>query len=147
MSLRRAIAAPFRQRGVTHMTESDVIVALSLDRSWFSPDQAQRLVTVADGEGLLERTDDELALTFDPSTVDIPDDFKPDEQILQERTTFERILDTITDAGTEKQTAVGDINRLQSELGLTIEAAAVLYAHRNQLEVSELATRVQEELD
>ena len=58
MSLRRAVAVPFRQRGVERMTESEFVVALSLDRDWFSPDQAKRVVTVGAGEGLLDRTDD-----------------------------------------------------------------------------------------
>ena len=146
MSLRRAVAAPFRQRGVERMTESEFVVALSLDRDWFSPDQAQRLITVAESEGLVGRGEDELAPNFDPAGVDIPDDFEPEESILQERTTFERVLDAITEAGVDKQTAVGDINRLQSELELTVEAAAVLYAHRQNVDMTDLAGRVRTEL-
>ncbi|MEF8812571.1 MAG: DUF2240 family protein [Halovenus sp.] len=147
MSLRRAVAAPFRQRGVERMTESEFVVALSLDRDWFSPDQAQRLVTVAAGEGLVGRDEDLLSPTFDPAAVDIPDGFKPDEGILQERTTFERVLDAITEAGVDKQTAVGNINRLQSDLELTVEAAALLYAHRQNIDVADLAPQVRAELD
>jgi hypothetical protein len=146
MSLRRAVAAPFRQRGVERMTESEFVVALSLDRDWFSPDQAQRLITVAESEGLVGRGEDTLTPTFDPAGVDIPDDFEPEESILQERTTFERVLDAITAAGVDKQTAVGDINRLQGELELTVEAAAVLYAHRHNVDVTDLAGRVRAEL-
>jgi len=147
MTLRRAVAAPFRQRGVERMTESEFVVALSLDRDWFSPDQAQRLITVAASEGLVGRGEDHLSPNFDPAAVDIPDGFQPDESILQERTTFERILDATTDAGIDKQTAVGDINRLQSDLGLTVEAAALLYAHRQNVDVAALAPQVRAELE
>lgn len=146
MSLRRAVAVPFRQRGVKRMTESEFVVALSLDRDWFSPDQAKRVVTVGAGEGLLERTDDNVVVDFDPATVDIPDDFEPTEEILTQRTTFERILEAVVDSGVEKQTAVAEINRLQSELAVTIEAAAVLYGRRRGLELRELAKRARQEL-
>jgi hypothetical protein len=146
MSLRRAVAAPFRQRGVERINESEFVVALSLDRDWFSPDQAQRLVDVATGEGLLDRDGDDIVATFDLRGVDVPDDFVPDESVLQQRSTFERVLDALVDAGVEKQQAVADINRLQADLGLTIEAAAVLYARREGVEVTDLAAMAREEL-
>ncbi|MFT4945835.1 MAG: hypothetical protein ACI8TL_000062 [Natronomonas sp.] len=146
MSLRRAVAVPFRQRGVERMTESEFVVALSLDRDWFSPDQAKRVVTVGAGEGLLERTDDTVVVDFDPSAVDVPDGFEPTEEILTQRSTFERILDAVVDSGVEKQTAVAEINKLQSELAVTIEAAAVLYGRRRGLELPELAERARQEL-
>jgi hypothetical protein len=146
MSLRRAVAAPFRQRGVERINESEFVVALSLDRDWFSPDQAQRLVDVATGKGLLDRDGDDILATFDIGDVDVPDGFVPDESVLQQRSTFERVLDTLVDAGVEKQDAVADINRLQAELGLTIEAAAVLYARREGVDVTDLAAMAREDV-
>jgi hypothetical protein len=146
MSLRRTVAAPFRQRGVSHMSESEFVVALSLDRDWFSPDQAKRLVDVATGDGLLDREGDDVAAAFDPGGVTVPDGFAPDESVLRQRSTFERVVETVVDAGTEKQDAVAAINRLQSDLGLTIEAAAVLYARRQGIDVTDLAATAREEL-
>lgn len=146
MSLRRAVAAPFRQRGVERMSESEFIVALSLDRDWFSPDQATRLVDVATTEGLLERKDDDVLVAFDLGAVEVDETFEPDDSVLQQRTTFERVLGTVVEHGIEKQTAVADINELQAELAVSVEAAAVLYAHRNDIEVSELADRALREL-
>ncbi|ERH09500.1 MAG: hypothetical protein J07HX64_01257 [halophilic archaeon J07HX64] len=148
MSLRRAVAAPFCQRGVERLKQTEFVVALSLDREWFSPDQTQRLVDVAATEGLLERVDeDELVAAFDPGGVEVPDGFEPDESVLQQRSTFERLLATIVDAGTEKQEAVAAINRLQSDLAISVEAAAALYARRQGLEVTGLARRAEGELD
>lgn len=146
MSLRRAVAAPFRQRGVDRMNESEFVVALSLDRDWFSPDQAKRLVDVATGEGLLDRDGDDIVASFDVGTVDVPENFVPDESVIQERSVFEQVLESVVDTGIEKQDAVGDINRLQSELGVTIEAAAVLYARRNGIDVDGLAANARSEL-
>lgn len=129
------------------MTESEFVVALSLDRDWFSPDQAKRLVTVAEGEGVLVREDDDIVVQFDQSDIEIPEEFVPQESILQERTTFERALAAIVDSGTAKQTAVAEINQLQSELAITIEAAAVLYARRQGIELPAIAEQAASELE
>ncbi|MFB6074504.1 MAG: DUF2240 family protein [Haloarculaceae archaeon] len=146
MSLQTAVAAPFAAAGVRRMGESEFVVALSLDRDWFSPDQAKRLVDVAEGEGLLEREEGELAVTFDPAEIAVPEGFVPDESILRERSTFERLLDAVVQAGGEKQDAVAAINGLQGELGITLEAAAVVYARRQGVAVGDLAERAREEL-
>lgn len=138
MSLRVAVAAPFVQHGTDRLQENAVVVALSLDRDWFSPDQAKRLIDVATREGLVAREDGELVATFDPTDVRIPEEFSPDEDVLQERSAFERVLDALVAEGIEKHEAVGAINGLQGELGVTIEAAAVVYARRQGLDVDEL---------
>ena len=146
MSLRRTVAAPYRQRGVDSLAESEFVVAVSLDRDWFSPDQAKRLVDVATGEGLLAREDeDRLVPTFDPGSVDVPDTFSPDEAVVQERSPFEWVLDLLVEAGVEKQEAVAAINRLQADLALSIDAAAVCYAHRQGVDVAAVAHRALEE--
>ncbi|WP_121822501.1 DUF2240 family protein [Halostella salina] len=146
MSLRTAVAAPFRQRGAERLGENEFVVALSLDRDWFSPDQAKRLIDVATGQGLLAREDGDLVPSFDPEDVTVPEGFVPDESILQERSTFEQVLDRVVADGVEKQAAVADINRLQGELGVTVEAAAVVYARRQGVDVDEPARAAVEEL-
>ncbi|WP_255167643.1 DUF2240 family protein [Natrononativus amylolyticus] len=138
MSLRVAVAAPFKQNGTRSLRENEFVVALSLDRDWFSPDQATRLITVATEQGLLEREGAELTLCFDPATVTVPEDFAPDTDLLRERSAFERVLDALVAEGVEKHEAVGAINALQGDLEITIEAAAVVYARREGLDVSEL---------
>jgi hypothetical protein len=146
MSLRRTVAAPFRQRGVDELRESEFVVALSLDRDWFSPDQAQRLVDAAVTEGLLEREGEAVAVTFEPADVTVPEGFVPDESVIQQRSVFERVLGALVDAGVEKQEAVASINRLQAELDVAVEAAALLYARRQGVDVEGLADRAREEL-
>lgn len=146
MSLRTAIAAPFREEGSREMGESAFVVALSLDRDWFSPDQAKRLVDVAASEGLLRRADGRVEVRFDPQETPVPEGFRPDESILQERSTFERVLGSLVEAGEEKQSAVAAVNGLQSELGVTIETAAILYAHRKGIDVQEASRRARSEL-
>lgn len=142
MSLRRTVAAPFRQRGVSSMHTSEFVAAIAMDRGWYTPDQVTRLIDVAISEGLMERDDESLSPTFDVSEETIPADFDPGEDLLTERTVFERLLSTITDAGHDKQEAVGAINKLQTELDVTIEAAAVVYARSEGIDVDAEATQV-----
>ncbi|WP_256687345.1 DUF2240 family protein [Halococcus qingdaonensis] len=146
MSLRSAVAAPFKGRGEDELAESEFVVALSLDRDWFSPEQATRLADIAVGEGLLERTDEALVPTFDPADTTIPEGFVPDEELLRRRSAFEQVLDALVADGIDKREAVAEINELQQTLAVTIEAAAVLYARRRDIDVSEAADRALAEL-
>jgi hypothetical protein len=146
MSLRVAVAAPFRREGTDRIGENAFVVELSLKREWFTPDQAKRLVDIACSEGLLERDEEHLVAGFDPRSVTVPEGFVPGEDVLQRRSTFERVLESVTGAGVEKQTAVASINRIQADCGLTLEAAAVLYARREGLDTTELADRALGEL-
>jgi hypothetical protein len=146
VSLRAAVAAPFRQKGERRLGENEFVVALSLDRDWFSPDQASRLVDVAVGEGLVSRDDDDIVVEFDPGTASIPTGFEPEEGLLQEPSVFERVLEALVAAGEEKQAVVAGINRLQADLGVTIEAAAVVYARRQGVEVERAAEKARAEL-
>lgn len=140
MSLRVVVAAPFKQAGADRVRENEFVVALSLDRDWMSPDQAKRVIDIATGEGLLRRDGDAVVAAFDPGSVSVPDGFDPDPSIFQERSPFERVLDRLVDAGLEKQTAVAEINALQDELAITVEAAAVVVARRRGVEVEDVAT-------
>ena len=146
MSLRTVVAAPFRGKGRERLAESEFVVALSLDRDWFSPDQASRVVDLAVGAGLLERDDDDLVPAFEPDDVAVPGGFVPDESLLVERSPFEQVLAALVADGVEKRDAVAGINRLQAELDVTVEAAAVVFARRRGVDVSEAATAARAEL-
>ena len=146
MSLQVAVAVPFRQAGTDRLGEGAFVVALSLHREWFSPDQAKRLVDVAVGRGLLETVDGDLVATFDLDAVDIPADYTPDTDILRAQSTFEQLLDRLTDAGMAKQEAVAAANETQRRLGITLEAAAVLVATREGIAVDAAADAVRTDL-
>jgi len=146
MSLEVAVAVPFRQQGTDRLGEGEFVVALSLDREWFSPDQANRLVDVAVGRGLLDNRDGDLVATFDTDSVDVPAGYTPDTDILREQSTFEQLLDAMVDAGMDKQEAVAAANETQREFGVTLEAAAVLVATREGVAVDAAANALRAEL-
>ena len=140
------MAAPFRGRGRPRLAESEFVVSLSLDRDWFSPDQAARVVELAVDADLLSREDDDLVPTFEPDDVAVPPDFRPDESLLVEQSPFEQVLSGLTAAGMEKREAVAGINRLQADLGVTIEAAAVVFARRQGVDAAAAAASARAEL-
>jgi hypothetical protein len=146
VSLKTAVAVPFRSAGKQRLGEGEFVVALSLDRDWFSPDQAKRLVDIADGRGLLEHDDGDLVATFDPSSVTVPEEFTPGTEILTEQSTFEQIVDQLVAAGIEKREVVASANERQNEAGITLEAAAVLVARENDVDVSDAAAQARSEL-
>jgi hypothetical protein len=146
VSLRTAVAAPFKQEGRNRVDEQAFVVALSFDRDWCSPDQAKRLADIAAGEGLLEREGEQLVAAFDPQAVDIPEGFVPEESVFVERAPFERALAALVDAGHEKREAVAGINDLQQRLGVPAPVAAVVYAQGRGVEVDDVARRVREDL-
>ena len=147
MSLRTTVAYPFRTEGERRLAESEIVVSLSLDRDWFTPDQAKRVVDVATARGLLERDGDEVVATFDPGEVTVPDGFSPDESVLREESVFERVLDRLLVAGIEKREAVATINERQAALGVTVEAAAIVVARSNGIDVTDLADDALAELE
>jgi hypothetical protein len=146
MSFEATVAVPFRERGSTRLGEGAFVVALANEHGWFTADQAKRLVDLAVGEGLLVRDGRYLVAEFDPRSVSVPDEFSPDESILRERSTFERVLDALVTAGIDKQEAVAGINARQRDLDVTIEAAAILYACGRDVDVTDAAARARAEL-
>lgn len=145
MSLKTTVAVPFRAAGTREMGEGEFVVALSLDRDWFSPDQAKRLVDVAEGRGLLVYENDGLRTTFDPAAVSIPENFTPASDVLTEQSTFERVIDTLVAAGVDKREAVAAANERQSAVGVTLEAAAILVARERDVAVGDAASAARAE--
>ncbi|MFB6091802.1 MAG: DUF2240 family protein [Haloquadratum sp.] len=146
MSLEVTVAVPFKQDGTERLGEGQFVVALSLDRDWFSPDQAQRLIDVAAGRGLLAREGDDVVAQFDPADVDVPEEYEPDQSLLREQSAFERILDALVAAGHDKQDAVAAVNEKQRRLGVSVEAAAALYARQHDIDVADAARKAKESL-
>ncbi|GGL50541.1 DUF2240 family protein [Halocalculus aciditolerans] len=147
MSLRVAVGAPFLQKGKEEIGEQEFVVALSLDRDWMSPDQAKKLLDVGAREGLLRRENGRVAATFDASDVEIPEEFTVDDSLFRERSAFERVLDDLVAEGHDRQETVAAINDLQGNLGVTADAAAVVYARRHGLAADDAARVARDALE
>lgn len=146
MSLRVAVAAPFKGNGRDRLREQAFVVDLAIDRNWVSPDQAKQLADLAKRRGLVEEVEGELVATFDLDEVSVPDGFVPDESIFAEQTPFETVVDELVAAGFDRQEAVAGINTLQDELQITADAAAVVFARGEGVAVEKTAELVAADL-
>lgn len=146
MSLRVALAAPYKRAGRERLSEQRFVVDLTVERDWLSPAEATRLIELGKRRDLLAVEEEDLLATFDPAEVTVPDGFRPDSSLLEERSPVEVVIDALVDVGFDRREAVATINAYQDRLSITSGAAAVLAARASGLVVPAAAARVREEL-
>ncbi|NOQ29446.1 MAG: DUF2240 family protein [Methanosarcinales archaeon] len=170
MTLEQVVAHVFRKKGkVTSISE--FVFALSLDLKWFSPDQAESVLTNAEQQGFVRITDEVVEPLFDIHSVEIPIDFRPDPSIMdrQERPTdstackggelFEEteeasdeitVIDQVVEqlSGVKsKQEVIRLINDAQERLGIVeTDAVALLVARTCGIDVSGMIDEVYDRL-
>lgn len=142
MALRRVLAAAFKHHGRSALTGAEIVAAIAIDRGWFDPDEVRRLIDHGVESGDLEVDGETYRATFDVGRVSIPSGYTPSDDLLDRERPFEAILSTLESAGLDRRDAVAGINRLQADLAVTSDAAALLYAHGRGLDVHREARRV-----
>lgn len=147
MSRRRVLAAGFKHHGREPLSETELVAAIALERGWFAPDAVRTLVEHAREAGELKGETDALSPTFDVGSVTIPSGYEPPADLIDPPAPFERVVERLEAAGLEKRDAVAGINRLQSETGVTGDAAAVLFAAQQGVDVAEEAASVKRDLE
>jgi len=169
MTLERVVAHVFRKKGkVTSISE--FVFALSLDLKWFSPDQAELVLTNAERRGLVRITDEVVEPLFDIHSVEIPIDFRPDQSIMDrqeqsidatakdevlleeteeasdERTVIDRVVEQLSGVKS-KQEVIRLINDAQERLGIVeTDAVALLVARTCGIDVSGMIDEVYDRL-
>ncbi|NOQ32843.1 MAG: DUF2240 family protein [Methanosarcinales archaeon] len=170
MTLERVVAHVFRKKGkVTSISE--FVFALSLDLKWFSPDQAESVLTNAERRGLVRITDEVVEPLFDIHSVEIPIDFRPDQSIMdreersvdatadkgrvlieeteeasEERTVIDQVVEQLSGVKS-KQEVIRLINDAQERLGIVeTDAVALLVARTCGIDVSGMIDEVYDRL-
>lgn len=170
MTLERVVAHVFRKKGkVTSISE--FVFALSLDLKWFSPDQAELVLTNAERRGLVRITDEVVEPLFDIHSVEIPIDFRPSQSIIDhqeqsadatagkggalleeteeasgERTVIDRVVEQLSGVKS-KQEVIRLINDAQERLGIVeTDAVALLVARTCGIDVSGMIDEVYDRL-
>lgn len=147
MSLQTAVAAAFKHHGRDRLTDTDIVSALALDRGWFTPEEVRTLIDRAVDSGELTEVDGAFAPTFDIGSVTIPAGYEPPPDLLAETPPFEQILVHLEEAGHERRASVAAINELQAEMGVTSDAAALVYAHSQAIDVTAEARSIRRALE
>lgn len=134
-----AIAAVFKAKGLSSIGEKDFVMFVSMDRRWFTPAEAQRLLEAGLSAKMLAREGHNLVPTFDPSKVTVPSGFIPDKKALAQgepEAIFPAIVRRICDATRlSRREVISLINRKQDEAGVEIEVASMLVAAEKGVDV------------
>lgn len=151
MTLRTAVAAPFRHMHREQLRRPEFIYFLAIDRRWMSRDQAGALISIAIRAGLLKEEGGALVPTFRPAEVEIPLGFRPSEDIfLQEENYCETLMVRIAEArGVSEQEVAKEITAITGEEfdGLLLpEAGAVILARKYGVPFEDLLPHLRDAL-
>ena len=130
--MKEVIAYIYNRAGKEELTAQELRLAMSMDLRWFTPKEAEEIVDGFQNKRLLVRTGSGgLRPAFNYRKVTPPRDLRPSKQELLggtgEEPLFVRMVGHITDrADEEKRNVISLINRKAGELGVEVEAAAML---------------------
>lgn len=132
MTLRLAVAAPFRHTRKTAMRKNELVYYYALDRKWMSTEQANLLLKRAEEEGLLGLENGLFTPRFDITGLTIPVGFKPASGIFDRQDPVQDLIGRIANARSLDETAVvAEMNRIirdEYDSHLLPPAALVLMA-------------------
>ena len=148
--LELAIAAVFKAKGLSSMGEKDFVMFVSMDRRWFTPAEAQRLLEAGLTAKLLERDGPSLRPTFDHTKAQIPAGFVPDSKALahsEPEAVFPAVVRKISEATKlSKREVISMVNRKQVEAGVEIEVAAMLVATEKGVDIKSFVEPARREI-
>ncbi len=130
--LKEVIAFLYNRSGKEEMTAQELRLAMSMDLRWFTPKEAEEIVDTFQNKRLLTRKGGGgLRPAFNYRKLTLKRDFRPSKDLLLGTTgdepLFVRMIGHITDrADLEKRHVISLVNRKAGELGIEVEAAAML---------------------
>ncbi|MDI6708636.1 MAG: DUF2240 family protein [Candidatus Thermoplasmatota archaeon] len=137
-ALEQTIAYIFKRKGKQEMSVKDFIYSLSIDLHWFSPDECKKLLNICIKSNLIIEENDTIKPNFAIENISIPLEFKPTKEILEYKKDLfielVRELESVTKL--DKKAIVAEINKLQSELNIEIDVAALLLAKKHNIDIS-----------
>jgi len=142
LTIRIAVAAPFKHTRKTGMRKNELVYYYALDRKWMSTDQAAILIRRAEESGLIRQENGVFSILFDPATVTIPIGFKPTSAIFETNDPAQELIGRIVKArGVPETDVVAEMNKLIKEKfdgNLLPPAALVLLAKKYRVPYEDL---------
>ncbi len=135
MSVRIAVAAPFKHMRKDRLQKSEFVFYIAIDRKWMNKEQVNQLLDRAKAEGLIEVDGGAIRPLFDLAEVSIPLGFKPTSDVLAAtESPYEELIGRIA-AVTEKphQEVVAELHRIVADDfdgNIRVEAAVVILAKK-----------------
>jgi hypothetical protein len=148
--LREALVYLFQRKGKDILSEKELILSVSIDLGWFTPDEAKRLVDICLELKLLSEVDTGLTPNFDYKSYLIPIDFTPSKNILQmeaqEPLLFSILRHIDSKTGLGRSNIMSEINKKQDALDVEIEVAAILVAKKYEIDISGFLREAESEI-
>jgi len=142
VSLRIALAAPFKHTRKNGMRKNELVYYYALDRKWMSTEQANLLLRRAEEEGLIRQDNGVFTPAFDLSEVTIPIGFKPTSAIFERNDPSQELILRIARAQNIQETeVVAEMNRIIKEGfdgNLLPATALILLAKKNHIPFEDL---------
>ncbi|MFA4878020.1 MAG: DUF2240 family protein [Methanoregula sp.] len=142
MTIRIALAAPFKHTRKSGMRKNELVYYYALDRKWMSTEQANLLLRRAEEEGLIRQDNGVFSPVFNLSEVQIPIGFKPTSAIFEQNDPTQELIRRIVHAQNIQETeVVAEMNRIIKENfdgNLLPAAALILIAQKNHVPFEDL---------
>jgi hypothetical protein len=142
VTLRLAIAAPFKHTRKNGMRKNELVYYYALDRKWMSTEQANLLLKRAEEEGLLGIENGLYSPRFDIAGLTLPVGFKPTSGIFERHDPVQDLIGRIARARHIEETdLVAEMNRIIREnydMHLLPPAAMVLLARTHGVPFDDL---------
>ncbi|MDD1677000.1 MAG: DUF2240 family protein [Methanomicrobiales archaeon] len=147
MSLKVAVAAPFKHTRKESLSRAEFIFYLTIDKKWMNREQAELFIARAGSEGLLESTGGVLKPRFDLAEVAVPIGFRPGAEILRQEDPVQELITRIASAiKAPPMQVAAEMNQLIKERfddHLFPEAAIVILAKKYDIPYTDLIPRLE----
>ncbi|MFA7198404.1 MAG: DUF2240 family protein [Methanoculleus sp.] len=134
MSVKIAVAAPFKHMRKERLQRSEFVFYIAIDRKWMNKEQANQLLERARSDGLVEIDGGTIRPLFDVAEVSIPLGFKPTSDVLAAESPYEALIGRIVaTTGKPPQEVVAELHKVVTDHfdgNLRVEAAAVILAKK-----------------
>jgi len=126
------IAAPFRNMGRDRLKKNEIVYYFTIDRRWMNREQAEKIISMADGDGMIKREGEYYSPSPELSGLDIPLGYKPSSEIFEKKDPVGSIAAAIAKkCGLEINAVISEMNALirdEFDGNLLPEAAIVILA-------------------
>ncbi|MCE5339472.1 MAG: DUF2240 family protein [Methanomicrobiaceae archaeon] len=134
MSVKIAVAAPFKHMRKERLQRSEFVFYIAIDRKWMNKEQANQLLERARSDGLVEVDGGAIRPLFDVAEVSIPLGFKPTSDVLVAESPYEEVIGRIVAAtGKPPQEVIAELHQIATDHfdgNLRVEAAVVILAKK-----------------
>jgi len=150
--LKYALVLLFKKAKAPNPTKRELVMTASLMLRWFSPMDADRMVTLAIESGYLKADGNGVSLTFDPTAITVPAGFTPSAELVKaKRAQGDDLLPGMVKAiaertGEEQKKVMARINSMVHEMNVDVEVAALILALESGIEAKPFIDRIRSEI-